>query len=99
METTEKLERPRTRSALILLSLLSGCLVMAIGMHLDLFIPAVPVGFLYGVQAVVVAGFLVSAVVAYRSARLYGYWRLAFAFFVAALAVVLSNFTGDSARS
>jgi membrane protease YdiL (CAAX protease family) len=68
---------------------------MAIGMHLHRFVPAVPVGFLYGVQAAVVAGFLVSAIVIHRSARLYGYWRLTFAFFVAALAVVLSDFTGN----
>ena len=68
---------------------------MGIGMYLHLLVPVMPMGLLVGIQIAVVAGFLVLTLTLYRSVLLRKYWRLAFSYFVASCAVVLSSFTGD----
>jgi membrane protease YdiL (CAAX protease family) len=68
---------------------------MGIGMHLGVLVPIFPVGLLVGAQVAVVAGFLVLALTLRGNDRLKKYWRLAFAYFVASCAVVLSDFTGN----
>jgi membrane protease YdiL (CAAX protease family) len=95
MNEINRPESLRTRRVLIFLCLMSGFLVMGIGMHLSVFVPILPVGLLRGAQVAVVAGFLVSALTLHRNVRLRKYWRLAFAYFVASFAVVLSDFMGD----
>jgi membrane protease YdiL (CAAX protease family) len=95
MDELDRPETSRARGVLILLCLISGCLVMGIGMHLQLLLPIMPVGLLICIRIAVVVGFLVSALTLYRNVRLRKYWRLAFAYFVASCAVVLSDFIGD----
>ncbi len=76
---------------------------MGIAVHLHTLMPFMPVGLprgiqiglLRGIQIAVIAGFLVSALTLYNNVRLRKYWRLAFAYFVASCAFVLSDFTGD----
>jgi membrane protease YdiL (CAAX protease family) len=85
----------KARAVLILLCLSAGCLIMAAGMYVQLLLPIVPVGLLYCIQVAVVVGFMVLALMLYRNTLLRKYWRLAFAYFVAASAIMLSNFLAD----
>ena len=95
MDEINRLESKRARGALIILCLLSGCLVMGIAFYLHLLVPIMPVGLLRGIQVAVVAGFLLSALTLFKNVHLKKYWRLAFCYFTAACAVVLSNYTGS----
>ncbi len=76
---------------------------MGIAVHLHTLMPLMPAGLprgiqialLRGIQVAVIAVFFVSTLTLSKNVRLRKYWRLAFSYFVASCAFVLSDFTGD----
>ena len=101
MDPTHEAGRPRVHRGLILLfSAVAGFLVFfggAFAMHitsgLRLSISQVTVG--RGSHAAVILGSLTAALALRKNTRLRPYWRLAFAYFVASCAIMLSDYTGD----
>jgi len=100
MEPINEAGRTRVRLGLILLFLAAGFLVFfgwalatAITSSLRLSIRQVVV--IRGSQVAVLLGSLVTALALRKNSRLKPYWRLAFAYFVASCALVLSDYTGD----
>jgi membrane protease YdiL (CAAX protease family) len=101
MEPTHEAGRPTVRRGLILLfSAVAGFLVffgaafaMRITSGLRLGISRVAVG--RGSHVAVILGSLTAALALRKNTRLRPYWRLAFAYFVASCAIMLSDYTGD----
>lgn len=86
--------------SLILLFLAAGFLVffgwaLATGITSGLSLNINQVVVIRGSQAAVTLGSLAAALALRKNDRLKPYWRLAFAYFVASCAIVLSDYTGD----
>jgi membrane protease YdiL (CAAX protease family) len=102
MDSTDETGRPTVHRGLVLLfSAAAGFLAffggafalgVARGFRLSL---SQQVAFARGVQAAVILGWLAAALALRRNTRLRPYWRLAFAYFVAACALLLSDYAGD----
>lgn len=94
-------ERPVVRGIpIILASAAAGILVFsggafALGVATGLGLSISPVLLVRGTQVAVMLGSLAAALTLRNSTRLRRYWRLAFAYFVASCAVMLSDFAGD----
>ena len=101
MDPTHEAGRPRAHRGLILLfSAVAGFLVffgaalaMGIASGLGQSISQAAVG--RGSQVTVSLGSLAAALALRKNTRLRPYWRLAFAYFVASSAIMLSDYTGD----
>ncbi len=101
MDPTHEAGRPRVRRGLTLLfSAVAGFLVffggafaMGITSSLRLGISQVAVG--RGSHAAIILGSLTVALALRKNTRLRPYWRLAFAYFVASCAIMLSDYAGD----
>lgn len=92
--------RTKARVGLILLFLAAGFLVffgwaLATGITSGLRLSISQVAVIRGSQVAVLLGSLVTALALRKNTRLKPYWRLAFAYFVASCALVLSDYTGD----
>jgi hypothetical protein len=102
MDPTHETQRSRVRGGLILLfSAIAGFLVffggafalgIASGLRLSI---NQQVAVVRGSQVAVILGSLTVALALRKNTRLKPYWRLAFAYFVASCALVLSDYTGD----
>lgn len=101
MDPTREAGRSEVHAGLILLfSAAAGFLVffggtfaMSIASSLSLSISQVAVA--RGSYVVVILGSLAAALTLRKNYRLRTYWRLAFAYFVASCAIMLSDYTGD----
>jgi membrane protease YdiL (CAAX protease family) len=106
MDPINKTGHPIVRAGLILLFLATGFLVFFVffggayflgimrGLRLS-FSQKVAVA--QGIQAAVILGSLTAALALRKNTRLRPYWRLAFAYFSASCALMLSDYTGDCA--
>lgn len=104
MDPVDGAGRPVARAGLILLFLATGLLVFFVffggafllgamrGLPLSL---SQQVAVVRGIQIAVILGSLTAALALRRNPRSRPYWRLAFAYFVASCALMLSDYTGD----
>lgn len=100
MDPTYEAGGPRVRAGLILLFLAAGLLVffsvaLATGITSGLRLSISQVAVIRATQVAVILGSLAAALALRKSSRLRTYWRLAFAYFLASCALVLSDYTGD----
>jgi membrane protease YdiL (CAAX protease family) len=101
MDPTHEAGSSRVHKGLILLfSAVAGFLVFfgwafATGITRLLRLGITTVAVIRGSQVAVILGSLAAALALRKNTRLRPYWRLAFAYFVASCAIVLSDYTGD----
>ena len=104
MDQINKAGRSIVRAGLVLLFLATSFPVFFVffngasilGMMRDLRISfSQKVAVVQGIQVAVTLGSLIAALALRRNTRLRPYWRLAFSYFVASCAIMLSNYTGD----
>lgn len=72
--------------------LLCGLLVFFVGLTFAALLPPAP---RLGTQLAVIGGSLVASLALRKSPRLRSHWRLAFAYFLASSALLISEYTGD----
>jgi membrane protease YdiL (CAAX protease family) len=104
MDPMNKAGNPRVRAGLILLFLGTSFLVFFVFFHGALILGIMrilhlsfnqKVAVVRGIQVAVTLGSLTAALALRKNTRLRPYWRLAFAYFVASSALILSDYTGD----
>jgi membrane protease YdiL (CAAX protease family) len=101
MDPTQETGSPRVRSGLILLfSAVAGFLVFfggasAMGIARSLRPGVSQMAVVRGSQLALMLGMLAAALALRTHTRLRQYWRLAFAYFVASCAILLSDYSGD----
>ncbi len=92
MEPNLQRADPNSRWLMMLMFLLSGLLVVSVGLT---FAPLIPSNYRVLCQAAVIVFFLAVAQSCYRNTRLRPHWRLPLAYSVACCALVASGYTGD----
>lgn len=100
MNSPHEAKLPRAQTGLILLFSVIGCLVflgpaLATGITSKLSLSLNQVAIIRASQIAVILVSLASALAFRRHSRLKRYWRLAFAYFIAACGLVVSDYTGD----
>jgi membrane protease YdiL (CAAX protease family) len=101
MDPTDEVGSPRVhRGPVLLFSAAASFLVFfggafAMGITSGLRLGISQVAVARGIYAAVILGSLTAALALRKNTRLRPYWRLAFAYFVASCAVMLSDYTGD----
>lgn len=92
MQLMTESDRPANVVGLAVVFSAAGILVFSVGLT---FASAIPSDLRLGTQLLVSSVLLLGAVVFRASRRLGPYWRVMFAYFIALLAIILSEYTGD----